>query len=1321
MEDAKAALLRAAEQALEQKNFPDVVKNCKQILKQDRASYGAYVLLAKALQGTNHFPQALVALRKAVEQDKSALPAWLAFMDLYEASAEFDKFLEACNTVRQITQTSGDMKNFASCTERLASTYVKTGRHEEALGVWEELLKADKVVTPDTQLRALCGVIDAQASLFDLATQQKREKDSATLLGVHTVESLRDGLETNLHIALQKPGLHVERYNALLLDLLLRTTRESRGKDSQLRLLQQAIATTLSSNVLTGYEVALVLCEEDHADFLFQNVNSTESTKNGVPYFRLRLGLRFAHLYPSHGLALATIASLSQSSADRKKVLCEKALRADDTCLIGWQLLADLQIAEGAYSGAADSIKRGFKSLELWRTKYGLQLFAKELRLHLTEGHLHLETKAYEEAERVYRFVLDGADKLGNREAEELVKAALEGRVKVAIAQDDLKETEDRLEALLSFDNTNHWALAEKGWLDFKKGNAENAVHLLEKAVAICGNNSTYRRRLGLSYWETGEQSGKERAVAQLVEAARLDPKEAGVFRYLGHYYYQIAGDMRRAARSYQKAINLDPEDLEAGEALCNLLEKGGQIVLEGAICREASQHSPRAYWAWRRLGYIQVQAKQWSEAVSNLQHALRGYSSDGCLWEALGLAYQQLGMLTAALKAYERVVSLGNTSPIFALLQSGIILQSLASYTQAIDIFRNALDKVPGNVVAQCGLAAALLGRARQCTSVGALAWAARLLQEAADAAHQCTSSNGTVAAAWKLLGDIEVAYAQILPCDLMDSISDGITREDFNEQEAASFCDQVLLWYQQRKAASKRAQRAYLHLLHICPQQGHVYGDLAMAIKLDHSLDQNAPPSESTRLDPERTVLSGLRLDTSRADLWFIFGVLVQHKALKQHAFIQALRLDAYHSSTWAHLGQLYLQERELELAKQAFDRSRSADPTLSLPWAGMAFLHSLSDGKKEMDEAFASCLYAVHLLPVMQVQLGLARLAERTRHLSTAQVYAAIEQCVQRAPHSVEALNLKGLVCESRGSLSTAISAFQLARHIIEEGLGKTNSTAAGKLNCVLLNLARVLCKAGRARDAVQVYEILVDSGVLMEEPEALRSYAVAAWLGNRKELAAAIAQQAVEVNGESASHTLFFRMTYWLSRPLLVLEDLRRASMDLFRNMIFGSTALAMAIMADHQQSVAGVLYRSNILFDHERGPQAHHLVADWKQGKHEEGHLYNSTIEELLKAMHSFPDSISTRAKLGQKLTESTYGNCAYLSLRCCDVPGPVPQQDLCTSLVGAVLADATNAEHSVLPKLLRWVHMEPWNKTAKSSLVLTLQQLIQRCGLRYGI
>ena len=58
--------------------------------------------------------------------------------------------------------------------------------------------------------------------------------------------------------------------------------------------------------------------------------------------------------------------------------------------------------------------------------------------------------------------------------------------------------------------------------------------------------------------------------------------------------------------------------------------------------------------------------------------------------------------------------------------------------------------------------------------------------------------------------------------------------------------------------------------------------------------------------RTESERTVLSGLCLDAADADLWLVFGILAQHKALKQHAFIQALRVDAYHALTWAHLGQ-------------------------------------------------------------------------------------------------------------------------------------------------------------------------------------------------------------------------------------------------------------------------------------------------------------------------------------------------------------------------------------------------------------------------------
>lgn len=42
-------------------------------------------------------------------------------------------------------------------------------------------------------------------------------------------------------------------------------------------------------------------------------------------------------------------------------------------------------------------------------------------------------------------------------------------------------------------------------------------------------------------------------------------------------------------------------------EALCDLLDGEGKESLEIAVCREASEKSPRAFWAFQRLGYLQV------------------------------------------------------------------------------------------------------------------------------------------------------------------------------------------------------------------------------------------------------------------------------------------------------------------------------------------------------------------------------------------------------------------------------------------------------------------------------------------------------------------------------------------------------------------------------------------------------------------------------------------------------------------------------------------------------------------------------------------
>lgn len=63
------------------------------------------------------------------------------------------------------------------------------------------------------------------------------------------------------------------------------------------------------------------------------------------------------------------------------------------------------------------------------------------------------------------------------------------------------------------------------------------------------------------------------------LQAAKLDPHLGSVFRYLGHYYKEVAKDLGRARGCYKKAFELDPTDAEAGGATVDLSMEQGDMV----------------------------------------------------------------------------------------------------------------------------------------------------------------------------------------------------------------------------------------------------------------------------------------------------------------------------------------------------------------------------------------------------------------------------------------------------------------------------------------------------------------------------------------------------------------------------------------------------------------------------------------------------------------------------------------------------------------------------------------------------------------------
>ncbi|CAN6453845.1 unnamed protein product [Victoria cruziana] len=147
---------------------------------------------------------------------------------------------------------------------------------------------------------------------------------------------------------------------------------------------------------------------------------------------------------------------------------------------------------------------------------------------------------------------------------------------------------------------------------------------------------------MALLLWEKGEdgKASRVKAAEHLILSVKLNPSNGPAFRLLGHYYSQESVDLQRACKCYQRAITINPDDSEAGEALCDLLDRGGNLSMQMTICHEAVEKSSRAFWAWRRLGYLQVAEKMWPDAVQGLQHAIRGYPTCPDLWEVRKLMY---------------------------------------------------------------------------------------------------------------------------------------------------------------------------------------------------------------------------------------------------------------------------------------------------------------------------------------------------------------------------------------------------------------------------------------------------------------------------------------------------------------------------------------------------------------------------------------------------------------------------------------------------------------------------------------------------------
>lgn len=773
----------------------------------------------------------------------------------------------------------------------------------------------------------------------------------------------------------------------------------------------------------------------------------------------------------------------------------------------------------------------------------------------------------------------------------------------------------------------------------------EVTVKQLQESIDSDPDDPSLHFNLGVLLWEKGEkqQGSREKAVEHLVIAAKLNPQNGAAFRYLGHYYTQVSSDPQRALKCYQRAITLNPDDSDAGEAICDLLDKGGKESLEVAVCREASEKSARAFWAFRRLGYLQAHQGKWSEAVQSLQHAIRGFPTCADLWEALGLAYQRMGMFTAALKSYGRAVELEN-SRVFALIESGNISLMLGSFRKGVEQFQEALKTSPLNVSAHYGLGSAFLGFAKECINSGAFRWGATLLEEASKVAADGTQLSGNISCLWKLHGDIQLMYARCFPW-----------MEEFrlSETDEKTFHYSINSWKSTCCLAATSASRSYQRALHLTPWQANIYVDIAIASDINFSLKEDPNGDLNAWSLAEKMCLGGLLLEGHNYEFWVALGCLSNHIELKQHSLIRGLHLDVSLAVAWAYLGKLYRQEGEKQLAQQAFDRARSIDPSLALPWAGMS---ADADSRKlKPDEAYECCLLAVQIFPLAEFQIGLAKLALQSGYLQSSEVFGAIRHALQRAPHYPESHNLNGLVCESRGDYQSAITSYRLARCAIRYFAGELSVSF---LKDISINLARSLCRAGNVIDAVEECESLQHKGLL--DTEGLHIYALSLWQLGKNDLALSVTRAlaagilSMEQKLAAASVSLICRLLYYISGQESAITSILKMPKELFQSSKISFVVSAIHVLDQNDQLESVVSSSRSSVTSDEEITAMHTLIAVGKLVKHgsKDCLAIQKGVDHLRKALHKYPNSSVLRNLLGYILLSSKEQRDLYLATRC---------------------------------------------------------------------
>jgi tetratricopeptide (TPR) repeat protein/DNA-binding winged helix-turn-helix (wHTH) protein len=222
----------------------------------------------------------------------------------------------------------------------------------------------------------------------------------------------------------------------------------------------------------------------------------------------------------------------------------------------------------------------------------------------------------------------------------------------------------------------------------------EEAIALLEKAVALDPQFAMAYGRIGYAYAVTGNEA--EKAKPLLEKAFQLSNRLTEKDRLYITAWYSIANlDYPGATVPLRKIIVQYPMEVEAYLSLGYLLRGEGQHEEAISVLKQSLVIDPEAKDVYNALGLIYLDLHRYDEAIAAHQRYVQLAPAEPNAYDSLGMSYQCAGRYEEALAAYGQALALRPDNYV-ANIHLGNAYVQLGRYQAGLAQFRRLVQIAP-------------------------------------------------------------------------------------------------------------------------------------------------------------------------------------------------------------------------------------------------------------------------------------------------------------------------------------------------------------------------------------------------------------------------------------------------------------------------------------------------------------------------------------------------------------------------------------------------------------------------------------------------